>query len=144
MTSRTALVVECADGDVSDLAKIDAECFAKPVTHKWFSQRLLVTGTASTAYLVKQGKQSVGYVLVEDDRESIEIVRIAVLPEYQRKGYASLLVKRVIVDRPKTLDRVTVLVGDENLPTHLLLKSLGFLAKVAKNNKYLFTWKAME
>ena len=139
--------------DIGDIAKIEQQCTDDPKSRRWFSQRLLPEDTVCGAFVAKyiDTGRPVGFIVYECDvvTGTINILRLAVLPDERRKHYGSMLVNQVIVERVPGINEVSCLVPEEDLALHLFFKSLGFKAslkrqpwKKKESDGYLFTWKA--
>lgn len=95
--------------------------------------------------------------VIEDDRQSVvgyqmyrlgsgyyEIQRIAVHQAYQRQGYGSLLIKRLIEKLSFDGDRrsrIVVSVDEYNVPMQLFFQSLGFVCDVSTGSEYRFIFR---
>ena len=83
----------------------------------------------SVGLVAVMDKTVVGYAIVQGTEDGIRIWRLAVSPEYQRRGIASRLIAHLVcklTDMPKK--QISLEVRESNLPTQLFLRSLGFKA----------------
>lgn len=113
--------------DVNQIYEIEKQCFAHPWTEKDFLQ--CFESRSKICKVIEEDKIIVGFIIYELKNKKFEIYNIAVLPEYQRKGYASALVKQLL-DKLKNNNRteIDVRICETYLSGHLFFKSLGFKA----------------
>lgn len=83
----------------------------------------------------------VGYVVFKQDKGSLEVLNFATHPDHRRKGVASLMMRELM---QKNFDSLRMKVPDENLISHLFLKSVGFKATMVDGNFYLFEYNKNE
>jgi N-acetylglutamate synthase-like GNAT family acetyltransferase len=87
----------------------------------------------ATLYIVKDGKKVVGTVRVRPDEGVHRIQRVAILPDYRKKGIGSTLLKRVIQDFKK----LYVMAPTETVPFY---ERFGFSkeGKTQQGKKHLY------
>lgn len=80
--------------DVAALVAIERACFGDP----WTRAGLLETVQYETsrAFVAEFGGQVIGYVMARISGEEGEILNLAVLPEYRRRGIARCLLEEAI------------------------------------------------
>lgn len=82
--------------------------------------------------LVVRETEPIGYALYYDYEDSIEILRIGVRTEFQRKGYASSILNQLIaLGKPIFLE-----VHEENKAAIQLYRKHGFLPLYIRKNYY--------
>ncbi len=117
--------------NIADIAAIEAACFSSP----WNSLTLEaeLENECSHIFTAVDGGKAVGYVLLYIVAGEADIVRVAVLPEYRRRGVARELLTRAFekIDGAVFLD-----VRESNTPAIELYKSLGFEDTGVRKNYY--------
>jgi [ribosomal protein S18]-alanine N-acetyltransferase len=80
-----------SSADVAALAAIERACFSDP----WSQAGLLETIQHETgkAFVAEFGGEAVGYVMARISGEEAEILNLAVLPKFRRRGIARCLLK---------------------------------------------------
>lgn len=113
---------------MTDIANIDAECFgmaAKP--RAWFSKQLLSdTKVFSCIGKTTATGKTIGYLLGIQNPDCIEILRIAVLPDYQRHNIARHMIGQIVLERPQAVTKFLTLIPDSMLVGHLFFKAIGW------------------
>lgn len=119
-----------------------AECLKAFMNKSGRNNVVKVLGDDTTMY---------GVVLYSPASEECRIRRIAVVPEYRRQGYATMMLDRLLA--PALRRKIVAWVRESNLPAQLLLKKLGFAfdPSVPRNQDantgedyYVFTHKKRE
>jgi ribosomal-protein-alanine N-acetyltransferase len=82
-----------------------------------------------------------GYVIYEFGRSSIEIINLAVHPEYRRCSIGTLLIEKLQykVDGQPKRNRLTALVRETNLPAQIFLRSNKFICDGIETDAYEFS-----
>lgn len=114
--------------DLTDIANIDAECYGMmSKSRAWFSKQLLSDTKVFSCIgkTITTGK-TVSYLLGVQNPDCIEILRIGVLPEYQRHGVAKNMVGQVVLERPVQVKKFLTLLPDSQLAGHLFFKAVGW------------------
>lgn len=113
-------------------AAIEREVFPVP----WHASSF-VTGAAYLGWSLKQGAQALGFLYVQKVLDEAEIIRIAVLPEHQRRGFAKRLWLGLIDHaRCRDLTRVFLEVAVGNRPARVFYESLGFQVSGVRPDYY--------
>lgn len=113
--------------DSKQIYDIEKKCFSHPWTEKDFLQ--CFESSSKICKVIEEDKIIVGFIIYELKNKKFEIYNIAVLPEYQRKGYGSAMVNQLL-DKLKNNNRteIDVRVCETYLEAQLFLKALGFKA----------------
>jgi len=132
----------------ADIAKIEAECYAKPWTKKRIDSEIrkgklvLVCGIEDSF----GAKIYCGYTIFYTKPSGCyKITRLGVAQEYRRRGFASRLLDRLIeiskLDIGKKYNGknsgVEIFVHEHNLQAHLFLRSYGIPAIGIEKNFYI-------
>lgn len=113
--------------DVHVLSELDRNCFPSNWSETDFT--LFFCDRENHALLVSYGEETMGFLLYRLDGMNVEILRVAVLPPYQRRGAASQMFARMMCNLGSTAQkRISVLVRESELSAQLFLRSMGFSA----------------
>lgn len=81
-------------GDIPHVLEIERHCFRQPYSREIFEQELQI-GSANL-WVVPYQKKIIGYLDFWEVVDEIELVSIAVHPEYQGRGVAQHLLKAMV------------------------------------------------
>lgn len=113
--------------DMTEVLEIDALSFTTPWTEEAFLEALRQRSVIGQ--VVEVGVRVVGYMIYRLHRDSLELHRLAVHPEFRRRGCGSLMLRKL---RSKLTShnrcRIDTIVPESALPMQLLLRAHGFLA----------------
>jgi ribosomal-protein-alanine N-acetyltransferase len=128
--------------DMPAVLGLEKLCFPVPWTEQEFLEHLTKKNIIGKIY--KINNSLVAYSIQELYNTKIELISLAVHPEFQRKGIGTKIVKSLISKLNSNRSLLEVSVSDTNLTMHLFLKHLGFKAKktlkVEKQDFYLFEY----
>lgn len=88
----------------------------------------------SEIYVAYEGEKNIGFIAYEDKQRSVEIMSLAVIPEYQKKGIGKLLINEVL-DKLKTR-KILLVTHPKNTPAIILYLKVGFEIYGFKENYY--------
>lgn len=113
--------------DVAAVLDIETASFAAPWNEDELLLRLRKKSVIGRVAVIDNC--TVGYVLYELRRGVLDILRLAVAPEFRRRGVGSRIIEAV-KDRAPIVNRssVTFAVRESNLTAQLFLRHCGFLA----------------
>ena len=116
---------------VSAVAAIEKRCFSNPWSETAVNAEL--ENHCSEIYIALVDGTAAGYTNIYTVLDEMDIVRVAVLPEYRRQGIAAEILKTVLAEKQGTfyLD-----VRESNHPAISLYKSLGFVDTGVRKNYY--------
>lgn len=124
-------IVELTQEYVNDVADIEKSCFSRPWSRAALSAEL--ENDFSRFFVAVENGRAVGYVGLYILTGEADIVRVAVLPEYRKKGIA----KAVLTESLKYAQGEIFLdVRESNAPAISLYKSLGFEDTGVRKNYY--------
>jgi len=120
--------------------------FGIPDEHvkKTFSEEALLRAVQlkkATFYLARKNRSSIlGFAqIIEQDSISVELDRIVVFPEYERKGIGTKLLKRAVADQKKRKTKtIVVMTGRDENHARAFYEKNGF--KQVKEEMLEFPW----
>lgn len=114
----------------NEVLSIENDCFEFPWHQEDF---LMMLGRKRIiANVILDGNDKVvGYYLVKNRRDHVEILNFAIRKDKQRQGYGTLLMEALMKKKPLKL-----YVSEANLAAHLFLKSCGFKATMVERRYY--------
>ncbi|MBQ4105696.1 MAG: ribosomal protein S18-alanine N-acetyltransferase [Clostridia bacterium] len=119
---------------VSDILRIDSECFSNPWSEDTVSS--LLKNSNACVFGALEGDLLIGYVALEWVLDEGSLTNLAVLPEFRRNGVAeSLLQELLAFAESNSLQFVTLEVRASNIPAMSLYRKLGF-KEVGKRLRY--------
>ncbi|MDE6384743.1 MAG: ribosomal protein S18-alanine N-acetyltransferase [Eubacterium sp.] len=117
---------------VKAVAEIESACFSNPWSETVLADEL--KNDCSHIYVAVEDGRAVGYAMLYVVCGEADIVRVAVLPEYRRRGIAEkLLLKSFEINET---DAVFLDVRESNSAAINLYKSLGFKDTGIRKNYY--------
>lgn len=116
---------------VSAVAEIEKRCFSNPWSETAINAEL--ENHCSEIYIALVDGTAAGYANIYTVLDEMDIVRVAVLPEYRRQGIAAEILKTVLAEKQGT---VYLDVRESNYPAISLYKSLGFVDTGVRKNYY--------
>jgi len=122
----TARLRAVRDEDLDAVDAIDAACFP-PIWR--YPRPMLVASMRPTARMVaaEVERRLVGYQLSLQEGNEAQIIRLAVIPEYRRRGIASqLLADALATFRRGRVRRVLLNTQSDNIPAQRLYERFGF------------------
>lgn len=106
--------------DLDAIVEIEEQSFPEPWSEKEFIDQLRVPNNIGMVFTYQD--VVAGYVVYALHKTSLEILNLAVHPEYRRCSAATLLIERLQykVNGHYRRDHITALVRESNLPAQLL------------------------
>lgn len=100
--------------NLADMLVIESESFRHPWSEEFFLSSL-IKGRFVQGKVVEVNGKTVGFIIFETFKNTIQILNLAVKPEYRRKGIGEELVKEVQKDLgSKGKDRIVVELNETN------------------------------
>ena len=122
-----------ADG--RGIAQIEAAVFPDPWSQRDITD--LVCNEGGMCFVARENGQAVGYVIGRLIPPECEIYRVAVLPEYRKRGIAYRLLDYAIkTSRGKGLEGAFLEVRASNTPAIALYRAYGFVEAGIRKNYY--------
>lgn len=121
------------DGLISHLADIERVCFTDP----WSENNIRSAGQSAGALIAISDKDNSGYLLARCAADECELYRIAVLPEYRRKGCGSRLIDELKAEcLSRGITKIFLEVRSDNLSAIRLYESKGFILLAVRKGYY--------
>lgn len=114
------------------IAEAEAVCFTDP----WSLNSVRSLAETGIMLTVEENDRLAGYVLGAVNADEAELYRIAVLPDFRRKGYGVELVNIFINKCKEKAHTVFLEVRSRNTPARTLYKKCGFAEIAVRKNYY--------
>jgi N-acetylglutamate synthase-like GNAT family acetyltransferase len=113
------------------------------VVKRVFSEESLLetaqSGKATFYLALKNGCKILGFAQVaRQNSDSLELERIVVFPEYERRGIGTGLLQKVIADQKKNIKRISVTAGKDEAHARVFYEKNGF--KQLREEMLEFPW----
>jgi len=129
--------------DMHEIMEIERSCFGdQAIAEREVIEMLRQRN--NIGMVIEVNEAVVGYMMYLLHTHSIELLRLAVHPQHQRRGLGRQLVEKILSKLNLKRRRVTFLVPDHLLGTHLFLKASGFRATCHGDHYYFYQgvqWK---
>jgi len=123
--------------DTKVMAEIEKKCYTDLWDKTWTEKDFIacLSNRNKIGKVIEENGIVVGFIIYELKPLKFDIYNIAVLPEYQRRGYGTALVQQII-NKLKNGNRreIDVPVCETYLQAHLFFRNLGFKATAVKRN----------
>lgn len=130
--------IEFIEADASHLdgiMTVEKKCFTAPWTKNMFLSEMYNENTR--LYVLLENAVIVGYISLFKVLDEIHVNNIAVDPQYQRKGYASLIMDRSLeISKELSAAHVTLEARRSNIPAIELYRKYGFEILGFRKNYY--------
>lgn len=116
--------------NISRILNVDKNSFSK----EWKEEdyRKLNENYSLTIYTFEEGNNTIGFAVLMDSFDVIELVRVAVLKEYRNKGIAC----KIIEEATREISKNIILeVREKNEPAINLYKKIGF-KEISRRKSY--------
>ena len=132
--SRSRSSVLCEEDDLSALLEVEQASFSQPWTETAFRNEF--KNPYSRLWVLEEGALVIGYICAWFVYDEGQIVNVAVLPEYRRRGTGKLLVQHVLQEAiTQGVRSLSLEVRKSNVVALDLYESFGF-EKVAVRKLY--------
>lgn len=139
MMQSNAVVVPMDDSHVAQIADIEKLCFSAPWSANSIAREL--TNPLSDWLVAMDGQRVIGYIGAQSVLGEADMMNVAVLPEYRRKGIAWQLIGQLIEClHQKKIRCITLEVRASNDPAITMYHKLGF-EQVGRRPGYYFAPK---
>lgn len=119
---------------VKQIAQLETQCFSLPWSERSISSEIL--NPLSYWLVAVDGDVVAGYVGSQSVMGEADMMNIAVLPEYRRKGIAKVLVEKLIYGlQERNVHCLTLEVRASNIAAISLYEQLGF-AQIGRRPNY--------
>jgi ribosomal-protein-alanine N-acetyltransferase len=122
--------------DLDAVVEIEQQSFPEPWSEKEFIDQLRIGNNIGMVFTYQD--EVAGYVVYALHKTSIEILNLAVHPEYRRCSAATLLLEKLQykVNGHYRRDHITALVRESNLPAQLLFAKNHFVCDEIVKSPY--------
>ena len=126
-----------SDEDIRSLANIESACFSSPWKESSFRDSLKNSNTVWRFFLIKDGDLPVGYGGLYSVIDEAFVTNIAVMPDFRRKGVASVILKNIIsYCRKSNIKKIMLEVRVSNNAAVSLYRKFGFAVDGVSKNHY--------
>lgn len=130
--------------DLSQLEYVESSAFEDPRLRWKADQFIDAVRSRNTIGMVAvlEGK-IVGYVIYTAMKDLVLLDRIAIHPDYQRRGLGRQLVARLyqkMYSTNRERDRIEAIALDDELHVHLFLRAMGFVA-TPESTRYMYRFR---
>lgn len=112
--------------DLDDYIKIEKESYPYPWSEKDFIRCLM--SSKISAFTAEYREKVIGFLIFEMRKKYLNIINLAVHPDFQRQGVATELMKNLKTRLMNERNKLKAEVADYNLDAHLFFKSQEFKA----------------
>ncbi len=122
-------------GTAAALAALDRSCFSDPWSENSFSETLASDRYAFFGIFAEE--RLIAYAGLIAAPDAADVTRVAVLPEYRRRGLARLLMTELTAEAARRgIPRLQLEVRESNAPAAALYGTLGFKIEGRRRNYY--------
>lgn len=140
---KTGLQVQCRwliRTDMEDVVRIEQQRVRGRLSESQIVNHLRQRNAIGTVIDIED--QVVGYMLYSIHSQSYRLHRIAVDAEFQRKGYGSALMRRMLDKlHPTRRSSIRFDVSEWETGMHLFLQKMGFFAESVREGNYRFFYE---
>lgn len=121
--------------DMPEILDIENESFRYP----WAESDFILSLRQRTVVgkVAEYREKVIGYIIFELNKKYLEVLNIAVHPDFRRQGVGSLLMKDLKNSLGNERSRIKLVAADYNLDAHLFYKSQDFKAVKIVNDYYV-------
>ena len=128
---------ESKEEDLQFISKLEKELFLEEA---WSYLQLLkeFKNKFSKIWILKEKEKIIGYLIFRKIEPEIEILRIGIKKEYQKKKAGTQLMEKLIkLAKEKEIEKIFLEVKVSNLPAYNFYKKLGFKELYERKNYYI-------
>ncbi|MEK9665543.1 MAG: ribosomal protein S18-alanine N-acetyltransferase [Deltaproteobacteria bacterium] len=123
--------------DPTNLAELDKSCFKKAWREESFSKLMNYPWFRAWTWHTAANSEALGFLIVEDQTDLFSILRIGVVPEYQRQGIGREMMDFLIqLARNEQVPKILLEVHEFNLAAQHLYFASGFCQIHLKKDYY--------
>ncbi|MGB0484012.1 MAG: GNAT family N-acetyltransferase [bacterium] len=123
--------------DQTSLAELDKSCFKKAWREESFIKLMNYPWFRAWTWHTEANSEALGFLIVEDQTDLFSILRIGVVPEYQRKGIGREMMDFLIqLARNEQVPKILLEVHEFNLAAQHLYFASGFCQIHLKKDYY--------
>lgn len=116
-----------------DLTKLEECCFTHGIYSEEQLEEMLKNNDMYEFLVIENSiKEKIGYLIIFDNSDSLEIMKIGVIPEYRKKGIGKLLLDKLFERKRNVLLEVR----EKNSIARSFYENNGFLVVGKRKNYY--------
>lgn len=121
--------------DLPEILSLEETCFEFPWSEQDFIYYL--NSNAASSLVVESDDEVIGYVVYSVDGDKMEILNLAVDPNFRRRGVGSEILA-ILREKSELTNRNKIVghVREMNLAAQLFLRANGFIATEIKRGQY--------
>lgn len=123
-------------GDISAVARIERESFARPWSEEMI-YRDLTDQSRAYYYVAEVNGKVVGHIAVWKSPDNIHLTTLAVTPSRRRRGIASGLVEQILNEHSSERSEIVLEVRESNRPALELYRKFGFEVRERRLQYYV-------
>jgi ribosomal-protein-alanine N-acetyltransferase len=130
------LIHEAEKRDLQIISELEKDLFFE---EKWSYFQILkeFKNEISKIWVLKEKEKIIGYLIFREIKPEIEVFKIGVKKEYQRKGLGTKLMQKLIeFAKEKNISKIFLEVKASNLSAYNFYKKLGFKETYRRKNYY--------
>jgi ribosomal-protein-alanine N-acetyltransferase len=130
------LIYEAEEKDLRIISELERDLFSE---EKWSYFQILreFKNDFSKILVFKEKEEIIGYLIFREIEPEIEILKIGVRKEYQRKEVGTKLMQKLIdIAKEKNISKIFLEVKASNLSAYNFYKKLGFKEMYRRKNYY--------
>ncbi len=130
--------------DMAEVMEIDR--LSHPLDEQWDEQAFLAELRQRNVIgmVAEQGDAVVGYFSYSLHKSHVQLIRMAVAPNYRRDGIGTRMMDKLASKlHSHKRNRLRVDVGDDNYGAHYFLKACGLEGRVFDKETYRFVYRAV-
>lgn len=113
--------------DLTRIVEIDQKSYLVGCTPKSICR--VLENNKRFGYVAYSGAEIVGYLVYQAYPDHIKIIRLAIDEEHRRKGFGSMILKKMKSKMGVLRRRIELIVKESNTPAQLFLRANGFSVK---------------
>jgi ribosomal protein S18 acetylase RimI-like enzyme len=94
--------------------------------------------------VIQLDEQDVGVLFIQERVEELFVVNLEILPEYQRKGIGTTVIRQLLAAAQRQSKPVALQVLKSNIPARNLYQRLGFGVTGENATHYIMAWDKLQ
>lgn len=111
--------------------------WSEPLQDDFFKQEF----DSNLIQIIQVAKNNVGYLLLNENKESVYVVELLILPEFQNRGLGTQILKDLIAQTEQMNQSLELAVFKVNTRAKDLYLDLGFVIKDQSDTHYLMEYE---
>ncbi|MDR0947648.1 MAG: ribosomal protein S18-alanine N-acetyltransferase [Ruminococcus sp.] len=123
-------IIKAKQTDIDFLTEIEKHCFSDP----WNRDTLIYSIDNDIVFILKADEKPLGYIICQSVLDEMTVLRIGVLPEFRRSGYAEKLLR--FITEKSDIAVCFLEVRKKNTAARKLYEKVGFKSIGERKNYY--------